>query len=117
MSFADDLARFAEKIDARRQAVFVNTAAAVKDSIVNGSAITGAPGQPVDTGTLKNSWILAFDSPDTATVSTNIEYAPIIEDNVRGAVLRSTVGGFHSVRYTVAGFERLVAAEVAKAAS
>lgn len=114
MSFDSDLSAFAQKLESRRKAVFINTASAVKDSIVNGSPITGAPGQPVDTGTLKNSWILAFDSPDTATVSTNIEYAPVIEDNVRGAVLRSTVGGFHSVRLTVGGFTRLVDAEVAK---
>ena len=115
MTFDSDLAAWVAKIHARNKAVFVNTAAAVKGSIVDGSPTTGAPGQPVDTGTLKASWQLAFESPSVALISTNVKYAPVIEDNVRGATLRSAVGGFHSVRYTVAGFERLVAVEVRRA--
>lgn len=115
MSFASDLDAFMAKTRAREQAVFVNTVAAVKGSIVDGSPITGAPGQPVDTGTLKASWQTEFESQRVATISTGIEYAPVIEDNIRGATLRSQVGGFHSVKMTVAGFERLVEAEVLKA--
>jgi hypothetical protein len=115
VTFSEDLARFAAKLKARNQLVFVNTASAVKGSIVDGSAVTGSPGQPVDTGTLKASWHLAFVSPTVADISTNVAYAPVIEDNARGATLRSAVGGFHSVRYTVAGFERLVAVEVRRA--
>lgn len=114
MSFDRDLAAFVAKTEAKRRAVFVNTVSAVKDSVVNGSPITGAPGQPVDTGTLKNSWVAEFDTSESATISTNVEYAPVIEDNLRGATLRSQVGGFHSVKLTVAGFQRLVDAEVAK---
>ena len=114
MSFAEDLAKFAAKSKALQQAHFINTASAVKDSIVNGSPVTGAPGQPVDTGNLKNSWQLTFDGPADATVSTNVEYAPVIEDNVRGATLRSQVGGFHSVKLTVGGFERLAETEARK---
>ena len=116
MSFESDLAAFAAKTEAKRRAVFVNTVSAVQDSVVNGSAVTGAPGQPVDTGTLKDSWRLDFDGADSALISTKVEYAPVIEDNLRGASLRSQVGGFHSVKLTVAGFERLVDAEVAKVA-
>lgn len=116
MSFSDDVGAFAAKADARNKALFVNVASAVKGSIVDGSPVTGAPGQPVDTGTLKASWILAFDAPGVAVISTNVEYAPIIEDNIRGAQLRSQVGGFHSVKMTVAGFERLVESELAKLA-
>lgn len=112
--FAGDLNRFVLNLRAKERAVFVNTASAVKGSIVDGSPLTGAPGQPVDTGTLKASWQLTFSGPSTAEVSTNTEYAPIIEYNVRGAHLRSTVGGFHSVAMTVAGFERLVEAETRK---
>lgn len=117
MSFDADLAAFFAKTKFKTQAVFVNTASAVKGSIVDGSGVTASPGQPVDTGTLKASWQLTFESPTSALVSTNVEYAPVIEDNARGATLRSKVGGFHSVKYTVAGFERLVEAEVAKVAS
>lgn len=115
MSFQRDLADFVRKTEAKRRAVFLNTVSATKDSIVNGSPLTAAPGQPVDTGNLRNSWDHAFEGGgDAATIFTNVEYAPIIEDNVRGATLRSQVGGFHSVKLTVAGFEKIVDAETRK---
>ena len=114
MSFADDLARFATKTQGKSNALFTNVASGVKESIVNGSAVTGAPGQPVDTGTLKASWQLTFESKNAALVSTNVAYAPVIEDNIRGATLRSEVGGFHSVKLTVGGFDRIVESELAK---
>lgn len=118
MSFASDLAAFSGKLQKRANDVFVGTAIAVKDSVVNGSPITGAPGQPVDTGALKNSWQLTFESPTSALVASGGDgvesYNRVIEDNLRGAKLRSAVGGFHSVALTVAGFDKLVAAEVAK---
>lgn len=127
MGFADDLRIFAAKVQARNQAVFVNTCAAAKDSIQNGSPVTGAPGQPVDTSNLKASWQLTFDSPSSALISTNVVYAPFIEEgvapvrsgNVTGTTkqrltLRSPVGGFHSVALTVAGLSRIVETETAK---
>ena len=60
MSFADDLARFRSSTVARAKDVFVTVAMLSRDSIVNGSEITGAPGQPVDTGYLKASWQLTW---------------------------------------------------------
>jgi len=110
MSFTEDLRRFELRTLTRSNAVFVNTASAVKASITDGSPITGAPGQPVDTSFLKNSWILDFPAPGVAEITTGCAYAPVIEYNVRGARLRSAVGGFHSVALTVAGFPRLVEA-------
>jgi hypothetical protein len=50
----------------------------------------------VDTGALRNSWQLQFESPTAALISTNVEYAPIIEDNVRGVTFKNH--GPHSVR-------------------
>lgn len=123
MSDSDDFKRqleaFFAKTKFKTQQVFVNTAAAVKDSVVNGSPITGAKGQPVVTGNLRDSFHLEFTSPTSAEITTNVEYAPIIEHNVRNAKVPrgkpgSTVGGPHSVKDTVAGFERLVEAEVKK---
>jgi len=123
MSFADDLQRFAVKTQGKSNALFINVASGVKASIVDGSAVTGAPGQPVDTGNLKASWQLTFESKNSALVSTNVAYAPVIEDNLRSSfdprgtmpekdVLRepkkSTVGGFHSVKLTVGAFDRIV---------
>jgi len=113
-TFTDQLAAFQRKMDRRLNDVFVGTAVAVKGSVVDGSAITAAPGQPVQTDALKLSWQLDFETPTRALVSTKIVYAPVIEHNLRGATLRSAVGGFHSVAYTIAGFERLVESEVAK---
>jgi hypothetical protein len=105
---------FALAVPAYSRRVFVNTAVAVKDSITDGSAITGAPGQPVDTGVLRASWQLTFDDAQTASISTYVVYAPQIEDGVswRGLplTLRSAVGGWHSVKMTVLNFPRLAAA-------
>jgi hypothetical protein len=53
----------------------------------------------------------------TTRIHSTAEYAPIIEDNRRGAVLRSRVGGFHSVKLTRNGWRRIVAYELAKVKS
>lgn len=112
------------------QAIFVNSASAAHDSVVNGSPVTGAPGQPVGQygpgynegqigGTLKASWQLEFDAPDSALIYTNSEYAEGIEDRVgsKGQTinLRSSVGGFHSLKMTRAGWQRIVDDETRKA--
>jgi hypothetical protein len=61
MGFSDDIRRAAETIARRNQQIFVDAAVAVHDSIVHGSAVTGAPGQPVDTGYLRASWQIGWD--------------------------------------------------------
>lgn len=110
-SFGDQLREWTATVRAREQAVFVGVVEEVRRSIVEGSEITGAPGQPVDTGTLKASWIVDRPDATTATIATNVEYAPYIEDggNSRGPfTLRSAVGGFHSVAQTAANIDRIV---------
>ena len=129
MSFADDLKRFAVKTQGKSNALLTNVASGVKESIVNGSAVTGAPGQPVDTGALKASWQLTFESKQSALVSTNIAYAPVIEDNLRSSFnprgempkpipgrkpIKSIIGGFHSVKLTVGAFDRIVESKLAE---
>lgn len=109
--FREDLKRFITKVGARNRDIFVNTVSEASNSIVNGSAITGAPGQPVDTGNLKASWQTTFESPSLAQISTKVVYAPQIEDGTRegrALTLRSKVGGFHSVALTIAGLRRIV---------
>ena len=135
MTFSSDLAAFTAKVQARQQAVFVNTAVAVQDSIKFGSIVTGAPGQPVDTGNLLGSWQMTFPQVDVAEISTNVEYAPAVEENwvephqrgpytrkdgahvrehgVKGHTFSITLpypgrGGPHSVALTRAGFDLLV---------
>jgi hypothetical protein len=121
MSFADQVRSFSVKVEGVARDVFVNTVTATAESITDGSALTGAPGQPVDTGALKASWQTVFESPTSAVIGTNLVYAPLIEDGISGRTgqpltLRSAVGGFHSVALTVLNFDRIVENEAAKAA-
>lgn len=137
MTFSADLRKFAVKVERTTRLTFANTATKIHESITEGSPITGAPGQPVDTGFLRNSWQLDI-KPTHATVSTNVAYAPVIEHNLRtaydpkGAInrygvtggrigpalpygsgrrgVKSAVGGNHSVKMTVAAADRLQAA-------
>ena len=126
--FAADLARFAEQAALRANDVFVGTTVEVQRSVVEGSTLTGAPGQPVDTGFLKDSFVGRFTSKTTWELTTNVAYAPVIEANTKAAYddrgvprpkglppqgggskhIKSTVGGPHSIAQTVAGFQRIV---------
>ena len=109
-NFAATVRQWTLEVRDKDRAVFVGVAGALKESVVEGSPITGAPGQPVDTGFLKSSWILAIESA-RALLTTKTVYAPQIEDGTRegrALTLRSQVGGFHSVKLTIAGFVKLV---------
>lgn len=125
MTFAKDVLRFVTKVKATNRAVYVSTATKAHESIVRGSTVTGSPGQPVDTGFLRSSWTLAI-GPTEARIQTNVAYAPVIEYNdrsqynaqgempneVQGVTrqsVKSTVGGHHSVRLTIAGASALQA--------
>lgn len=128
-TFAEQVAAFQRKVDREEKQIFTDCVAMVTESIKVGSAITGAPGQPVDTGFLRGSWQSEFTGPGTARVMTNVSYAPAIETGVRsdydphgaenpnpskGPHRPSTVGGHHSVKLTCAAFDRIVKAAVAK---
>jgi hypothetical protein len=117
-----------EQIERGLNDLHVNASEKVRDSVVIGSALTGAPGQPVDTGTLKNDWLAGFRfvAPLHAKLSTNMAYAPAIEDDnpsaydsrgrdrdketTRPEGGRSEVGGPHSVKLTVAGWKNIIRA-------
>jgi hypothetical protein len=109
--FAEQVRTWTLQVKERSHAVYLGVGDAVYGSIVEGSPITGAPGQPVDTGNLRASWIRET-GPTRTTITTNTIYAPQIEDGTRegrALTLRSKVGGFHSVKLTVAAFNALVA--------
>jgi hypothetical protein len=114
LTFSEDLKRFSLKCEAKTQENFVDITTEVQRSVVEGSEITGAPGQPVDTGALKSSWVGRFVNPLSWTLETNTVYAKSIEDGISYShggtpmTLRSPVGGFGSVAATVAGFQRVV---------
>lgn len=112
--FGNQLRYWHAKARGVEQAIFVNTASAMKDSIVEGSPVTGAPQLPVDTGNLRAGVQLEFDAPDSALIYTNVEYAEHVEDNVRGVTFR--VGGPHGWKLSRAGFQRVVDDETRKAA-
>lgn len=117
MGFAQDIAGFNQRLRQRESHLFVNVVSHVETSIKVGSPSTGAPGQPVDTGNLLNSYQTKFVAPRVAEVSTPVAYAPDVEDNSRGVVFKSSVGGAHSVRLTRAGFPAIVEFEAERVAS
>jgi hypothetical protein len=111
--FARKLKDFADLSDDRLRMVFLRSAREALRSIKFGSEITGAPGQPVKTRKLLNSWrISGTAASGTITIETPIHYASIIEHNFRGATLRSKVGGWHSVKITRLNFRYIVAHEL-----
>jgi hypothetical protein len=85
-----------------------NVAAHAFVSIVDGSEVTGAPGQPVEYGDLYDSYAFNSLGEGNYEISSDLHYAAIIEDNRRGARLRSKVGGFHSIKMTRAGWQKIV---------
>lgn len=115
MAFSEGLREFQRVLEHRRRDVLIVATLTAHESIKLGSPVTGAAGQPVRSGNLKNSWQYEFDNPTEPTssvVSTNVEYAVPIEEGAGpfGPMhLRSQVGGFHSVAQTVAGWLRVVA--------
>jgi hypothetical protein len=112
MGFAADITRAAAAKFAECRAVHVRVADLAFDSIVNGSALTGAPGQPVaapifeKAGALKASWKRTQTSPNVITIWTDFGYADDVEDNLKGFRFRS--GGPHGVKLTVLAAPRLV---------
>jgi hypothetical protein len=114
--FAADLKAFAEKARRRSRELATNVTDHVETSIKVGSPVTGAPGQPVESGALLNSWHRQAEGPFRAAIVSESPYADSIETNERGAALRSSVGGFHSVALTRAGFENVVEHELGKLA-
>lgn len=117
MAFQGDINHFREKFKERGQLVHNLICDEAFRSIVEGSPITGAPGQPVDTGNLKGSWQNIIDGPLERRIVTNASYALNVEDNIgrNGPMqLRSQVGGFHSVKLTMAGFPAIVEAVVTR---
>lgn len=112
MSFASDVAKFQRKVEQRGRDLHNGVCDLAFSSIVEGSPVTGAPGQPVDTGYLKGSWQNIIEGPLTRQIVTKAAYAQNIEDGTsrfgRPLTLRSQVGGWYSVRLTRAAWTRVV---------
>jgi hypothetical protein len=111
MTFSADLERFTLKVEGRTKRIVQISHEEVQRSVVEGSELTGAPGQPVQFGTLKGSWVPRFLNPFVWQISSPLVYAPVIEDLIGrfGAItIRSPVGGGHSVKLTRGGWQRII---------
>jgi hypothetical protein len=122
LGFADAVRKFADETMAKEQAIFEAVVELAYESIVNGSMLTGSPGQPESTrqdppwGHLKDSWTVTYRG-NTAHIHTGHPGARTIEKGTRlgkSLVLHYGNGGFHSVELTKAGFMHLVSAAIAQ---
>lgn len=113
MSLHDKVQKWAARKKVQKAQVVNNIVRHIYQSIVYGSPVTSAPGQPVKTGNLRDAWVILLTSFGQRVQCDMVKapYAKIIEDGIRAGrqlVLRSKVGGFHSVKLTVAGYELIV---------
>lgn len=110
MSWESDIDRFTVKLtEAIPARIMPAVASELYASIVDGSPLTGSPGQPVDTGNLRTSWQVEFPAADTARITTNVEYAPYVEDGInRWGAVQYHNHGPHSVKLTLAGAQQVV---------
>jgi hypothetical protein len=60
MTYREDVRRWVGKVRTTIPDVVTSTALQMHASIVAGSSVSAAPGQPVDTGYLRSSWIVAI---------------------------------------------------------
>lgn len=126
-----DFERIRRQLKRRLNALPRQLGNAVLESIRDGSPITGAPGQPEQTGELKRSWKMTL-SGNRLRVFSNLFWAEFIEEGFRqrnptaksllgrifksvgigvkrtNLTLRSPKGGFHSVKITRANIQKLV---------
>lgn len=94
---------FLPKLSQSVEAVRKGVAELALDAIVNGSALTGAPGQPEDLR--QGQFVIVETGPDTTTVGTNDHSALAVEDGIshlngHPIHLHSAIGGFHSTKLT-----------------
>lgn len=122
MSAASDINRFKVLARTRTQIVFKGAARASLAGIKFGSAITGAPGQPVESQALRDSWTETELSPDAILIAPHGEPVKWAYQNETGIALpggglykqRSAKGGRWSVAKTITGWPAQVHAIVQK---
>lgn len=107
MGFLDDVKGFARDVVAIEEKVFDTGIELAFESIVHGSTLTAAPGQPVRTGQLRDSWEIERVSPDVAVLSSDHPAAMDIEEDAEHAHYSNH--GPHSVKLTEAGIDPIAA--------
>lgn len=109
--FERSLAGFGSEVTQNVMDIATVSALLVKQGVVEGLVLVGSPGQPVDTGALRLSWLLENIGILRWRLTSGLAYATAIEDGVgpSGPIrLKSPVGGFHSVELVVLGWDRIV---------
>lgn len=76
------------------------------ESITEGSALTGAPGQPVRTGKTKAAWGKEDEGRFRTLIYNPLPHASKIEDGHQD--IETPTGGPHSMKLTAAAFDRIV---------
>lgn len=117
MSFAGDVAAWTHTVPQLAQQTFERSVDGLFISVVDGSPITGSPGQPVgETGELRDSWRKEIRA-DEAQIFTDHPGAPTIEAGLReGRRLTFHRGGPHSLKLTIASWPAIVAEAVQQVA-
>jgi hypothetical protein len=111
-TFSRAVKEFTKAALQKESAVFVSTAAQIRGSIRDGSALTGAPEMPVApskfprAGSLRESVTLAFPDANTAIIYTTSPYAEDVEDNAKGHTFNR--GGPHGWKLTAAAAPKIV---------
>jgi hypothetical protein len=114
MGASEQLRSIGEKARRHYNAVFQRLPDLALNSIRDGSPLTGAPGQPVGRGELRDSWTRSDIAPGEVLLSTRLPYARQEEDGISYAHGGEPIqqhagsGGPHSVKLTAAGMQRLV---------
>lgn len=112
--FHRTLRRHAQMAKDREQLLYSRSVDHAETSIRFGSPVTGAPGQPVRSGKLRDSYHQIGDKKTQSIVILSLlPYANVIENNFRRATLRSKVGGWHSVKITRLNFRLIIEYELA----
>lgn len=104
----------------KAQLIYEGSVARALRGIKFGDSLTGAPGQPVESGELRNAWEAVVVSPTETVIRVNPEsealaWAQQNEDGIARPgggpyVQRSEKGGRRSVALTAAGFPDIVRA-------
>lgn len=111
--FNAGLKDFAKQVITVTQETFAGTVKGVNESVVNGSGLTGSPGQPHDLR--RGEWTVTPNGPWNATISTDDKSARSVEDGIsykhgtQLKKLKSHEGGFHSVKISLINSDKIVA--------
>lgn len=116
--FRKFLKSFATMTKRREAQFFTRIVNHAERSMRFGSLTTGAPGQPFKTGNLRDKSFTRLGSIASREVELGFDlsiapYAPIIENRLNNINLRSSTGGFHSIKITHLNFILIMRQELA----